>query len=234
VLPPWGSMEQSATALTLAAAAWFAIVQIFSAASGAYLAGRMRHRVAVGPQGEVAFRDGTNGLLVWAVGFVLAALIAVFAGLIGVTAMGSSPNATAMSSASIAATDQLFRPKIVASDEAAEAPAAAPSIAIRPSPEPANREEIGRILDRAALADNSTADSDRTYLAALVAARTNLDAAEAQARVNKVIAERKEAYEKARNAAALLGFWTVVSLLISGAACWWAGTIGGQHRDDLI
>jgi hypothetical protein len=228
-------MEPSATALTLAAAAWFAIVQLCSAASGAYLAGRMRHRTDGGPAGEVTFRDGTNGLLVWAVGLVLAAFIAVLAGVIGVTAMSSPPNATtAMSSANIAATDELFRPKIVAPAEGAEAPAAAPSIATVPSAEPANREEIGRAIDRAALTDNSTADSDRAYLASLVAARTNLDAAEAQARVNKVIAARKEAYENARNAAAALGFWTVVSLLISGAACWWAGTIGGQHRDDFV
>jgi hypothetical protein len=228
--PPWGAIESSITTLTIAAAAWFAIVQLFSAVSGAYMAGRMRHRVDGGPQNEVAFRDGANGLLVWAVGFVLAGFIGVSAGLLGMAAVGSSSGANATPLSNIEATDQLFRPKMAESGQADDTDqAASASITILPARrgQPLNRDEVSRILD------DSVSSGDRAYLAALVAARTNLNVSEARDRVNTVIAERKVAYEKSRKTAALLGFWTAVSLLISGAASWWAAGIGGRHRDDF-
>lgn len=234
--PPWGSMEGAATTLTLAGAAWFAIVQLFSTASGAYLAGRMRHRTAGGPPDEIAFRDGTNGLLVWAVGLFCAAIIAI-TGFVGATAAVSTMPEQSRPTAGIETlTDQLFRPKLAASEQTADdAEAGSQTIAILPARrrEPLDRDEVARIIERSTQSQNATAASDREYLAALVAARTNLDADEAEARVNTVIAQRKETLEKARTAGALLGFWTAVALLISGAASWWAGAIGGRHRDDL-
>jgi hypothetical protein len=71
-----------------------------------------------------------------------------------------------------------------------------------------------------------------------VAARTNLSQADAEARVNETLsqwrAEQKAAWEKARKATALLSFWTIAILLLSGAGAWWAATIGGTHRDDFV
>jgi len=82
------------------------------------------------------------------------------------------------------------------------------------------------------------ADSDRSYLATLVAQRTGLPQAEAERRVNETISEAtratREAADKARRAAVLGGLVTAISLLVSLAAAWWAAQKGGNHRDNRL
>jgi hypothetical protein len=82
------------------------------------------------------------------------------------------------------------------------------------------------------------AESDRSYLATLVAQRTGLPQAEAERRVNETIAEAtratREAADKARRAAVLGGLVTAISLLVSLAAAWWAAQKGGNHRDNRL
>ena len=97
------------------------------------------------------------------------------------------------------------------------------------------RAEIGRIVARSVTA-GSLADSDRSYLATVVAQRTGLPQAEAERRVNETITEAtratREAADKARRAAVLGGLVTAISLLVSLAAAWWAAQKGGNHRDN--
>ncbi len=241
VAPPWQTVGETAATLTLATAVWFAIVQLFAMASGGYLAGRMRHRVDAGPKGEVAFRDGVNGLLVWAVALFAAGLLAAVAALGGIVAVAGNTNSIQAKPAGVEVViDRLFRPAtadVAQSDSTAVSGPASISIVPRQSREPLNREEIARLLDTPATSDSSASPADRAYLATLVASRTNLSRPDAEARVNETVtqwrAERKAAWEKARKSTALLGFWTVAVLLVSGAAAWWAGTIGGGHRDDF-
>jgi len=225
--PPWGASAPSTTSLTIATAAWFAIVQIFAVATGAYISGRLRQRVDQGPLGEVRFRDGANGLLVWAVGLVAGSIVVAMAGLAGVAAVADAAPRTSVSATGVDITiDRLFRPQAAPAETSPDSA----TITILPRRDRAavNREEIARIL-----AAEETSDANKAYLAALVAARTNLDEETAEERVETVLAERQEAAEKARNYGALAGLWTVAIMLISALAAWWAGALGGSHRDDL-
>jgi hypothetical protein len=99
------------------------------------------------------------------------------------------------------------------------------------------RAEIARIVARSVTA-GSLSDSDRSYLASLVAQRTGVAQADAERRVNETINEAiratREAADKARHAAILGGLVTAISLLVSLAAAWWAAQKGGNHRDQRI
>ena len=70
---PWSGNNPSVTTFTVLAAAWFIAVQLFASGVGGYIAGRLRTRWARVHTDEVFFRDTAHGLLVWAVGAVIAA-----------------------------------------------------------------------------------------------------------------------------------------------------------------
>ena len=65
----------SATTFTVLAAAWFVAVQLFACGLGGYLAGRLREPWPSVHADEAHFRDTAHGLLVWAVGGVISALL---------------------------------------------------------------------------------------------------------------------------------------------------------------
>ena len=92
------------------------------------------------------------------------------------------------------------------------------------------RAEINRILARSVI-QTQLDDSDRTYLAQLVASRTGLSADEAQKRVGDVENKARDAADKTAKAGALFAFWTFMSLLFGGTAATLAGMLGGQLRD---
>jgi hypothetical protein len=73
--------------------------------------------------------------------------------------------------------------------------------------------------------------SDRTYVAQLVAARTGLSQADAEKRVDQVIAEAKVAADKARRGAVHLSFWLTAALLFGAFAASLAAAEGGALRD---
>src|ERR1700690_1100063 len=72
---PWSSNNPSVTTFTVLAAAWFIAVQLFASGVGGYIAGRLRTGWAGVHTDEVFFRDTAHGLLVWAVGAVIAAFL---------------------------------------------------------------------------------------------------------------------------------------------------------------
>src|SRR5271168_2242641 len=72
---PWSSNNPSVTTFTFLAAAWFIAVQLFASGVGGYIAGRLRGGWARVHTDEVFFRDTAHGLLVWAVGAVIAAAL---------------------------------------------------------------------------------------------------------------------------------------------------------------
>jgi hypothetical protein len=83
--------------------------------------------------------------------------------------------------------------------------------------------------------------SDKTYLAQLVSARTGISRADAEKRVDDVIAKAKDAENKARQAAdtarktaAAVAFFTAFSMLNGAFIAAVAATIAGHRRDEKL
>jgi hypothetical protein len=100
------------------------------------------------------------------------------------------------------------------------------------------RAETGRILVTG-IKNSDLPAGDRTYLAELVAARTGISQADAEKRVDDVIARAQAAETKARQvanearkAAAYLSIFTAVSMLIGAFIAAAAAALGGRHRDE--
>jgi len=92
------------------------------------------------------------------------------------------------------------------------------------------RAEVGRTLARS-VAQARVDDSDRAYLAQVVAARTGLSQEEAQRRVSEVEAKARDAADTTAKAVAYFSFWTFMALLFGGAVATLGGILGGQLRD---
>jgi hypothetical protein len=251
---PYTFTAETGATLTIAAAVWFALAQIYSLSVGAYIAARLRPR-AEGPNGdELTFRDGVSGLTVWALsivlGLVLAGMVTLSAARTGAEAAGAAANAARGMDAGYVV-DLLFRPAAANAAEAQAQPAPA-----QPAPAPATTEPdatpaatqqavqpidentraiVSRIVTQA-LADGQINANDRTYVAQLIAERTGMTRQQAEQRIDQVIADAKaaalSAADTARKATSLIGFWIVFIMLATGLACWWAGTLGGYHRDE--
>ena len=196
---------------------------------------------------EVYFRDTAHGLLVWAVGAVVSALLlssaasSVASGVarVGETALqaGAATAGPALQAAGQAAsntsdpnayfTDMLFR---------TDHPAA--------SADPnASRGEVGRIFAKA-LTSGDLPAADKTYIAQVVASRTGLSQADAEKRVTEVFDQAKsaaaEAAQKAKEAADVarktgvyVSLWAFISLLVGAFAASYMATVGGHARDNM-
>jgi hypothetical protein len=213
---PWTSTRGSMVAVSIGAAFWMILVHIWAFGLGGYLAGRMRHRRSGATPTEVEFRDGTHGVAVWGLavttGAIVAALVAASVARGGLEAGASGARTSEPISI---ATDSLLRttrPPIDARGEDV-------------------RGEMSRLLMRSA-GRTIVSAGDRAYLAELVAARTGLAPADAAKRVDDTIAQLKDATNRARKMAVVLGFLTAATLLLGAAAAWWGATVGGRHRDE--
>src|SRR5215203_2753823 len=186
--PTW---RDTSRGLTLLSGVWILLVAIGSFALGGYVAGRLRSTWATTAD-EVEFRDGTHGLLVWALAVVLAALLTWAATTALSTASTANNNAqrSAASEPSFLAfeLDRLFRSER------------------RPDTlDPEARTEAGRII-ASGLGRREIATEDRNYLVRLVSARTGLSAADADGRVGQVVAEARRANRRARTSAIVIGY----------------------------
>jgi hypothetical protein len=240
-----GGTGVSAVWIAIAAASWLLWVEISSFMAGGYIAGRLRRRVHDATEHESDVRDGAHGLLVWAGALIIGALLA-FGGIsatlstIGnVASTATSAVATAAGPAAGAAaskssfdpmaylTDTLLRPSATAT-----APAGNPALSHDDTVA-----ETGRILANGAIS-GSISDDDKAYLAQLVSRSTGLSADDAKKRVDSVLAnidaakaKAADAAENARKTAVLAAFLAAASLLVAGAAAYWAAMMGGNHRD---
>jgi hypothetical protein len=194
------------------------LAALISYGFGGYLAGRLRPTPMTGTAEETEFRDGTHGVLVWAIATVLTAVLAL-AALPSVTRLATpSTNATGPTTAAGESMiaydlDRLFR-----GERRAEG---APNLA---------RAEAARILLTASSHSGMQPD-DRAYLVRLVSAHTGLAAAEAEGRVNDVVARAKEDINRARRSVLIIGFMTAAAALLGAAAAWYAACAGGEQRD---
>jgi hypothetical protein len=223
--------------VVIAIGLWLMWLQVSAAMSGGYVAGRLRRRISDAERHEVEMRDGMHGLIVWAVGVLLGAVIAAFIatiGTMGAAAVGagaaSNPQAAGMADYYV---DRLVRPAPAVTPAEGEAPAAAP-----PSTDGQNavtndtRAEFGRLLVSNRV--TSAESADRSYLIQQIMARTGLNQQQATERLDETLVSMKAQADQARRMAVLMGFITVVSLLISAVGAWWAATKGGDHRDNAV
>jgi hypothetical protein len=238
---PWPNAGLSAKALAALAVFWVLAQQIGAFLAGGYIAGRMRTRWSDTAQHEVEFRDGLHGGLVWAVGIVIGASLAMAtAGSVARTGAEVAGKATAAATVATASSmdsvlDTLLRPAAPQPPQGATGtaqPPRAPAAAAPPSPENA-RAVIGRIL-ASTLASGSVSGENRAYLVQLVSQQTGLPPQEVEARVNNAFTAARETADKARRGAILAGLVTAISLVVSFAAAWWAALQGGHHRDNSI
>ena len=244
------SYSPSGSTLTIMGAVWLVFAQAIGFAVGGYVAGRLRRDPAPLRTSEVKFRDGANGLTVWAVGVAVSTLvIAGAAGKIG-NAVENSAGAAASLTASAGQwptmdyfVDSLLRTNPQPGTNGATAPVPNGSNATQNNTTPnaaadggAQREQIYRIM-LTALGPNGLSTNDRTYLAQIVSAQTGLSQSDAQQRVDDVVNMAKrdatEAADGARKAAAYLSFWTFMSLLFGAVCATLGGMLGGDLRDEI-
>ncbi|GAA2849393.1 hypothetical protein EDC40_101255 [Aminobacter aminovorans] len=245
MVSPWSSQGVSATTFAVSTAIWLVVVQWLSAGLGGYLTGRLRTKWVGIHTDEVYFRDTAHGFLAWALATLLVAGVlgsalsaAVGSGVQAASnvasgaAMGAAANAgsgpaSATDNATSYFVDTLFRPSDPARLASADAADAAQATA-----------QASRILVASAAAGEVSA-ADRTYLSQLVAARTGLSEADAQARVDAMIAsveaakvKAQEAADTARKASATFALVAALSLAIGAFIASAAATLGGKQRDD--
>jgi len=251
-MSPWPNAGMSAGTFSVAAAIWLIVMQWVSALFGGYIAGRLRSRWIGTHAHEIFFRDTAHGLVTWALATVIvAALLAsavssgigagakAVSGVVGAGAQGMAQGATAASQGALGSDssslgyglDKLFRPVM----SPGSVPAGTPDAR---GQDP--RVEAGRILT-SALANGGLSPADRSYLVSLVAARTGISDAEAQSRVDDLVASANAAAAKvkaeadaARKDAAEVSIYTALSLLIGAFIASAAAALGGRLRDEHI
>jgi hypothetical protein len=215
--PSW---RDASPALALLSGLYLLLTAVVSFGVGGYVAGRLRERWTLSAHTDVVeFRDGTHGLVTWALavvitGVVAGALVASVAG----KAVQPAPSAAATAGEPLITyeIDRLFR-----SDRR---PVEGDMTYIRA--------EAGRIL-LAATGRRGITPDDKAYLARLVATTTGIAPADAERRVNDAIIGATTAVQRARRSAVILGFATAVALLLGAAVAWYAAGVGGRHRDDV-
>jgi len=245
---PWSYEGASATGIGIAAIVWLLLMAAISSALGGYIAGRLRPKWSAVPGDETFFRDTAHGFLAWAVATIVSAALLTSA-------------ATAMVGTAVKATAAVAGTATVAAGAAGTAAASATGGNTaggvqdyfvdmlyrggRPADgtgDPrAMRSESTAILVNA-LAQGELSAGDRTYLAQLVAQRTGLSPADAEQRVNQVvaaakakadaaIAQAKAAADQTRKATLYAALWVFISLLLGAFCAALAATIGGRQRD---
>ncbi|MEB0045671.1 MULTISPECIES: hypothetical protein [unclassified Pseudomonas] len=242
---PWANEGVSAKALGISTIAWLAFTQIVASGLGGYIAGRLRVKWANLHGDEVYFRDTAHGFLAWCVATLVTAILvvgsvsSVVSGGVKAGASVAGGAASAMTQAAGAAAnntssdqygyfiDSLFRddrPAAVGDDAA--------------------RGTVTRIFVRSLSNNGQLAAEDRTYLAQLVAQRTNLSQADAERRVDEVyartqkaLADAKLAAQQAADTAAKVAawgaLWMFVALLAGAFFASLSATFGGRRRDAV-
>jgi hypothetical protein len=201
---------------------------VMSSAVGGYLAARLRSKWAGLHTQEVFFRDTAHGFIAWAFATLLSAgvLSSAAAYLANGTAAGlggAASQATRSVNPAEIYVDKLFRPN------AAAQPASAPDAANASRSQ--SRAEVLRLWTASFHDNQDLSVADKTYVAQVVAARTGMSQADAEKRVNDIVAEAKTAADDARKAAAKLSFWLTAAMLFGAFAASLAAAEGGSLRD---
>jgi hypothetical protein len=202
-ISPWSNSGVSATTFSVGAGIYLVVAAMLSSTIGGYLAGRLRTRWLGVHSDEVYFRDTAHGFLAWAFATVLTA-----------AALGTA--STAIVSGLSAGLSQPGRSAGGPADLDVDREV---------------RDEVARVLLKSFRDRSDLAAADRTYVAQLVSSRTGLSQADAEKRVNDVIAQAKSDLDKARSAAAKLALWLAAAMLVGAFVASLAAIEGGQLRD---
>jgi hypothetical protein len=222
---------------------WSVMVQILTFAAGGYLAARLRSGVSA--RGEHnRFDDGAHGLLMWAIGIIMMALLAAFGSTVaagnasriaaggaagaGAAMGGPSTSATAAINPSETATALLLRP----------VPGATPAADAVRGDDATLRTDLARVF-AGVIRNRELTARDRDYLAGIVSTRTGASEADARQRVTDAVNEARDleirardAADKARRASVIAGFTIAVGMLLGLAAACVAAVFGGTQRDE--
>jgi hypothetical protein len=251
------SSPHAAKAITFVAAAWLIIVQWLSSGIGGYMAGRLRTKWVGVHTHEVFFRDTAHGFLSWTVATVLS--IAFALGAVSSIASHAMHRHGGMPSAMMSEENGLMNrnddsgPLAYYVDKlyrSSQANGQVPSQQMNmqaPIPLTGDQGALSQVMPSSTLdadtrrmsarilmnnVSGNAPDTDRAYLAQLVASRTGLSQADAQKRVDDVSGQMKADEETARKAATSLAFFTFLSLLIGAFIATTAGALGGHLRDE--
>jgi len=237
---PWYHSGASAAKVGVAAIAWLVVVQWLSSAIGGYLAGRLRTKWTGIHSHEIFFRDTAHGFLAWCVASVAGAVLLAGAGAVTLGGAAAGASGAAIGRAADQNTyfvDNLYRPAALAAATPAptdgSGPAATPMMPSSAMPgstigaaaDP--RGETGRILARD-FANGGVTPDDSAYIAQLVASRTGISQAEAQARVDSVIAQM----DAARKRAAQIAIVTALAMVIGAFIAAVSGALAGRVREE--
>lgn len=244
-ISPWSDSGVSASSFEVGTGIYLVVVGVMSSAIGGYMAGRLRTKWVGLHSNEVFFRDTAHGFLAWAFATLISAT--VLASATAYLANGAVAGATAGASAQAARSanpaenyvDKLFRPTPSAQPDAANPPAAtdnanasnANAAAAGLASALQSRAEILRLWTADFRSGEGLAPSDRTYVAQVVAVRTGISQADAEKRVDQIVAEAKTAADNARRGAAHLSFWLTAALLFGAFSASLAAAEGGALRD---
>jgi len=241
---PWAGEGVSAKGLGISTIIWLAATQIIASGLGGYIAGRLRVKWANMHGDEVYFRDTAHGFLAWCVATLVTATLVVgsVSSLVsggvqaGASVAGGAAGAMTQAAGTAAANtdsdqygyfvDSLFRddrPAAVSDDAA--------------------RGTVTRIFAQS-LANGQLSPEDRSYLAQLVAQRTNLTQADAERRVDEIYArtqkaladakvKAQQAADTAAKVAAWTSLWMFIALLAGAFFASLSATFGGRRRDAV-
>jgi len=247
-MSPWSF---NATAIGVSTIVWLAFMQLAASGIGGYMAGRLRTQWTYVHADEVHFRDTAHGLLAWAVATLITVAVlaggtrAVLSGAIeagsGVAQAVAPAGAVAASKAGEGSASNTGNPLDYFSDILLRAAPTTDASATSGANTADQRGEVGKIF-ATSLSTGSLAPDDRAYLGQLVAKRTGLSQADAEARVDavynraaKAAADAKEkaqqAADTARKAGAHTALWMFVALLLGAFVASLAATWGGRQRD---
>lgn len=236
LVDPLGRDDASPVLVATMVGLWTAWVVVSSFMAGGYLAGRLRRRAFDATEHEVDVRDGSHGLTVWAIGVLLGGYLAA-TGIANVTGAVVSGASSAVAAGASAISDSDVDPMTLVTDQMMRSGGAENTSSGNSED---LRAEVSRLLLSGTVSEEfSPADED--YLATLVQRVSGVTAEEAEARVSDAITRAEElaasarsAAETARKAGILFTFLIAAVLITSAAACWWAATLGGKHRDTGI
>jgi hypothetical protein len=211
VASPSPTWRDTSAWLAILSGFWIIVVAVGSFAAGGYLAGRVRSTWKASKD-EVEFRDGTHGLIVWAIGVMLGALLlAMSAQTFAVGSVASPPRDTTGAPSFLAyELDRLFRPDTAG---------------------PELRAEAGRIIMRG-LGRTELPNEDRAQLVRITSSASGLPAPDAERRAAQILTDARTAASQVRKSAVILGFCLAAGLAAAAAAAWVAAGIGGKHRDE--
>ena len=237
---PYEGESTSLWGFALAAGLWLLWVQVSAFGAGAYLTGRLRRRAYDATEHESDIRDGSHGLMVWAVG-------ALFGAFLAVSTLGAATTTAANAVSNVAGGAASVVGGIASgAGNAADNPAISGYVdrlfrgQTGQPITPETRSEVGRIFT-SSIANGEFANEDRDYVAGLIAQSAGIPQEEARARVDQAVTTAEQAEQAARDAAEaarktalVVAFFTAASLAVSAAVAFFAAGLGGRHRDEGV